>query len=525
MERAGAGVAKAVQEIAQEGPVAVVCGPGNNGGDGLVCARLLREAGREVRVVCVATPREFKGDALANLERLPEPGPVRLDGREWDGEARGAGGGDPLAGAVVIVDALLGTGFQGEPRGAVAEAIEAIEAVRTAVVSVDVPSGVDASSGVVAGAAVTATMTVTMHAAKPGLWIRPGKAHAGEVRRLGIGVPRGAPMQASVGLIGASVLEQLPRREPTGTKFASGHVVVVGGSLGLTGAPAMTARASMRTGAGYVTACVPASLQSVLASGGTPELMTVGLPDRDGTLTVEAVSRALDAIGRGGALALGPGLGRSEGAVAFARRLAHDATIAMVLDADGLNAHAGALRNLAGRRAMTVLTPHAGELGRLLERDSSQIEQARLESVREAAARSSSVVVLKGDDTLIASAEGMVAVSPGGEPGTRNGGHGRRAHGRDRSAAGAAGGAVHGGRRGRVAARGGGPARGGHDGRIGGRDRDGRDRGAAPRALGGRALLAGERRGGSTRLTAWLSPAHSARARAKAETRGACRRA
>jgi NAD(P)H-hydrate epimerase len=415
MERAGAGVAQAVERLAADGPVAVVCGKGNNGGDGLVVARLLRNAGREVTVLCTGAPEDFTGDALTNMQRLPGHPPVDLHGREW-GSTGETGVSDPLGEAAVIVDALLGTGFQGEPRGAVAQAIEAIEASEAPVVSVDVPSGVDASTGEVTGLAVSAATTATFHASKPGLWIRPGKAHAGQVVEIDISIPRGAPAGAAIGLIEPTVLTELPRREPAGTKFVSGHVLVAGGSLGLTGAPAMAARASMRAGAGYVTACVPASLQAILASGATPELMTVGLPDRDGALLEEGVERVLEASGRGGALALGPGLGRSEGAFAFARRLAQKATVAMVLDADGLNAHAGRLESLAARTAPTVLTPHAGELARLQECESTDIEHARLEHVRAAAASASAVVVLKGDDTLVAEPGGMVAVSRGGSP-------------------------------------------------------------------------------------------------------------
>jgi ADP-dependent NAD(P)H-hydrate dehydratase / NAD(P)H-hydrate epimerase len=418
MERAGTGVARAVEDLVSDGPVTVLCGKGNNGGDGLVVARLLREAGRRVSVVSTASPREFSGDALANLQRLPGSSPTRLDGAPWGGaeEATQPGGEDPVGTAAVLVDALLGTGFEGKPRGAVAEAIAAINRAEVPVVSVDVPSGVDASSGMVAGEAVRAAVTVTFHAAKPGLWIRPGKAHAGEVASIDIGIPRGAPMAASVGLIEPSILEELPRRGAGGTKFVSGHVLVAGGSRGLTGAPAMAARASMRAGAGYVTGCLPASLQAIVAGGGTPELMTVALPERDGALTVDGVATVLEAGGRGGALALGPGLGRSEGAFAFARELAQEAEIAMVLDADGLNAHAGRLEELKARRAPTVLTPHAGELGRLLELDSAEVERARLEHVRRAAEMAGAVVLLKGDDTLIADPVGMVAVSPGGSP-------------------------------------------------------------------------------------------------------------
>jgi ADP-dependent NAD(P)H-hydrate dehydratase / NAD(P)H-hydrate epimerase len=418
MERAGVGVARAVEGLVAEGPVAVVCGKGNNGGDGLVVARLLREAGREVSVVSTASPSDFSGDALLNLKRLPGPGPVHLEGTPWSDseEAGDPFGEDPVGRAMVIVDALLGTGFEGEPRGVVAQAIAAINRAQGQVVSVDVPSGVDASSGMVAGEAVRAAITVSFHAAKPGLWIRPGKAHGGEVVVVDIGIPRGAPMAATVGLIEPSILRGLPRRGADGTKFVSGHVLVAGGSRGLTGAPAMAARASMRAGAGYVTGCLPASLQAIVAGGGTPELMTVALPEREGALTVEGVAQVLEAGGRGGALALGPGLGRSEGAFAFARRLAQEAEIPMVLDADGLNAHGGRLQELRARRAQTVLTPHAGELGRLLEIDSAEVEGARLEHVRRAAEMAGAVVLLKGDDTLIADPEGIVAVSPGGSP-------------------------------------------------------------------------------------------------------------
>jgi NAD(P)H-hydrate epimerase len=422
MERAGAGVTRALERLAPDGPVTVACGKGNNGGDGLVVARLLRQSGRPVTVVCLAPPEEFAGDARTNLERLPGEAPVRLSGDPWPSAVEQAPrSGDASAGAVfaaaaVVVDAMLGTGFQGEPRGVVAEAIEAINASAAQVISVDVPSGVDASSGVVRGTAVRATMTVTFHAAKPGLWINPGKTHAGELQTIDIGIPRGAPSDASIGLIELRVLEQLPRRDAPSTKFTSGHVLVAGGSRGLTGAPRMAAEASMRAGAGYVTACVPASLQSVLAGAGTPELMTRGLPDDDGALSEEAVGAVIEASARGGALALGPGLGRHQGSFAFARALAAAAELPMVLDADGLNAHAGRLAVLRARRSASVLTPHAGELGRLLELDSPEIERERLHHVRAAAEQSGAIVLLKGDDTLIAKPDGTVAVSPGGSP-------------------------------------------------------------------------------------------------------------
>jgi NAD(P)H-hydrate epimerase len=212
------------------------------------------------------------------------------------------------------------------------------------------------------------------------------------------------------------VRERLPRRGAESTKFASGQVLVAGGSRGLIGAPRMASRASMRAGAGYVTACIPRSLQDVVASAATPELMTLGVAEEDGALAPAAVAEVLQSIRPGGALALGPGLGRSDGAVALARQLAREADAPMVLDADGLNAHAGRLGALAARSKPTVLTPHAGELGRLLELDSGEIERERLRHVRAAGEQAHAVVVLKGDDTLIAAADGHVAVSQGGSP-------------------------------------------------------------------------------------------------------------
>jgi NAD(P)H-hydrate epimerase len=420
MERAGAGVAAAVERLAPDGPVTVVCGKGNNGGDGLVVARLLRHAGRPVAVLCTDSPAELAGDARANLERLPGPSPLRLDGEPWEQGAPRAQF-EPFApdrgGPAVLVDAILGTGFAGAPRGAAAEAIEAIGRAGAPVVAVDVPSGVDASSGTVAGPAVSAASTVTFHAGKPGLWIFPGKAHAGTVQRIDIGIPRGAPEHAQVGLIGAGVLELLPRRGASWTKFRSGQVLVVGGSRGLSGAAAMAARASMRAGAGYVTACVPASIQPILAGSGTPELMTRPMPeDESGGLAPAALEPVLEAAARGGALALGPGLGRSTGAFALARAVAARAELPVVLDADGLNAHAGHLEALAERSAATLLTPHAGELARLLETDSAEIERARLQHAREAARRADAIVLLKGDDTLVAHPDGRVAVSAGATP-------------------------------------------------------------------------------------------------------------
>jgi ADP-dependent NAD(P)H-hydrate dehydratase / NAD(P)H-hydrate epimerase len=407
MERAGCGVAQEVERLAPDGAVAVVCGKGNNGGDGFVAARLLRERGRAVTVLCTAAAHEYQGDAAVNLARLPGAPPRETDGRE--------GVGNTLGQAAIVVDALLGTGFEGQPRGAIAEAIAAIAEAERPVISVDVPSGVDASSGAVAGVAVNANTTVTFHAAKPGLWVAPGKAHAGQVQIIDIGIPRGAPGETHIGLIDDAVAHELPRRGAASTKFSSGHVLIAGGSRDLTGAPRLAALASARSGAGYVTVCLPASLQAIVAAD-LREVMTRPLPDEGGALLAQGVDEVLGLLERGGSLALGPGLGRSAGAQEFARTLAARAPVATVIDADGLNAHAGCLDQLAARGAPTVLTPHAGELARLLGCESADIEQQRLRSVRAAARQAQAIVVLKGDDTLIADPAGRVAVSRGDSP-------------------------------------------------------------------------------------------------------------
>ncbi|HTE59897.1 MAG TPA: NAD(P)H-hydrate dehydratase, partial [Solirubrobacteraceae bacterium] len=204
-------------------------------------------------------------------------------------------------------------------------------------------------------------------------------------------------------------------RGPSSTKFSSGTVVVIGGSRGLTGAPCMAALAAMRAGAGYVRVAAPASL-GLTFSVRLLEAMFVGLPEDDGSLAPEALQAAIEPVGRADAVVLGPGLGRSAGAQALARELVQRIDVPLVIDADGLNALAGQLETLRHRRWPTVLTPHAGELGRLLEVESAEVERARLAHARAAAARSQALVVLKGDDTLLAAPSGRVAISPGGAP-------------------------------------------------------------------------------------------------------------
>jgi NAD(P)H-hydrate epimerase len=402
MERAGIGLARAVASAARPGPIRIVVGKGNNGGDGLVVARLLREEGREVDVIAPTPLDGATGDVAANLQRLPGAPPAALE--------RGC-----LDGSGAVVDALLGTGFSGEPREPVAGAIAAINAQDAPVVACDVPSGVDASTGEVAGEAVRGALTVTFHAPKAGLYLAPGAFHAGGVETVAIGISRGAPEPQGLGLISERVLAGYPRRGSDGSKFTSGVVVVAGGARGLTGAPTMAALAAQRAGAGYVQVAVPAAAQAVIELR-LLEAMTRGLPDEDGAHTPAGVGDLAAMAARAGAVVLGPGIGRSEAAAGFAREAAQALEVPLLIDADGLNAHAGRLESLRGRRAPTLLTPHAAELGRLLDRTPDEVGAHRLACAREAARRSGAIVLLKGHDTIVATPAGPVAVSPGGTP-------------------------------------------------------------------------------------------------------------
>lgn len=387
MEAAGRAVAEVVAELAPEGPVRVVCGKGNNGGDGFVAARLLREMGFEVEALLLWPGEELPGDAAVNFERF--------GGDLLEGDPTGR-----LAGSGAIVDAIFGTGFEGAPRDPVAAAIRAINSVGVPVVACDIASGVDASTGEVVGEAVEADVTVSFHAAKLGHRIAPGKGCTGELRVAPIGIPAGAPDEAAAGEIDAALLALAPRRGPGSTKFSSGQVAVTGGSRGLTGAVRMTSLAAIRAGAGYATVAVPAELEMVFELS-QPEVMSVGCPGGDGCLMPASEKAVLRTFERSAAGVLGPGLGKDPGSFELARTVAAKVEAPLLIDADGLNAFAGHLGELRARQAPTILTPHAGELGRLLERDSGEVSAHRLACAREAAEAAGAVVVLKGDDTIV----------------------------------------------------------------------------------------------------------------------------
>ena len=384
MERAGKAV---TDEILARFPdarrVAVWCGTGANGGDGLVVATELLQAGREPVVRLLGAEEKVAGDAAVVLGRAHEAGVPFV-------AEHGA--------ADLAVDSLFGTGFAGKPRQEAEEAIGELNAGSVPVVSVDLPSGVDASTGRVPGAAVEAALTVTFHAPKVGHAVAPGRFHAGEVVVADIGLA-GVPTRLRRAT--AALLEIVPRRTERDNKYSAGAVLVIGGSRGLTGAPALTSEAALRAGAGIVTACVPASLNLVFEQR-LVEVMTRPCPDEDGALVPDAADEILAAAKRAGAIALGPGLGRTDGTRALVGFLLDRLDKPVVLDADGLWALAGHLDWVFSRDAPTVLTPHAGELGRLLGRPSAWVGANRLDAVQAGADDTGAVVLLKGVDTLVA---------------------------------------------------------------------------------------------------------------------------
>jgi NAD(P)H-hydrate epimerase len=301
----------------------------------------------------------------------------------------------------VIVDALFGTGFRGEPRPDAAGLIARINAAGAPVVSVDLPSGVDASTGEIAGAAVRADLTVTFHGAKVGLAVAPGRFHAGTVVVADIGLEE---VETDNRRATPALLDLVPRRSIRDTKYTAGSVLVVGGQRGMTGAACLAALAALRADAGYVTLAVPQESLPVVESLAL-EPVKVGWSDEDAVETIVAAAE------RAGSIALGPGLGRGDGRRALVRELLERVDLPAVVDADGLFG-----LEPVERSAPLVLTPHAGELARLLDRESGWVAAHRLEAVRSAAERFRAVVLLKGPDTIVAAPGAGVIVSDLGPP-------------------------------------------------------------------------------------------------------------
>ncbi len=412
MERAGWAVARACVDLmggVYGRRAVVVAGKGNNGGDGLVAARHLAAWGVGVAVLVVEPLDGAREPAAEHLARLADVGlAVRPCGRAVLEHE--------LARADVAIDAIFGTGFRGIPEGDWAAAIEGMNAGSAPIVAVDIPSGVNGATGEVEGDAVGADLTVTFGAAKVGAVLLPGAERAGAVRVVDIGFPQ-VLLRADVFVTEPQdVAASIPRRAVDSHKRESGVLLVVAGSRGMTGAPALIASAAARIGTGLVIVAVPAGVLSVVQASST-ESVFVPLPETDdGTVAAAALDPVLEALDRAHALAIGPGLTAEAETSAFVRDLVATSPVPAVVDADALNAFAAATELLADRKADAVLTPHVGEFGRLTGLSAHDLELDRLGHVRSLAARANAVALLKGSRTVIAAPDGTARINPTGSP-------------------------------------------------------------------------------------------------------------
>lgn len=426
MENAGAATVSAMSRYFGElrgREVWIFVGPGNNGGDGLVIARLLHQLGACPVVLLLVESAALSGDAALNLaivEKLPIPCQrlatieevVRVE-RSWGEEA-------------IIVDALFGTGLGRPLAGHYAEAVGAINRSGRPVVAVDLPSGLDSDSGMVLGVAVRATLTVSFGWAKPGLLLHPGAGLVGELAVVDIGLP--PQLREQVGLRLELLTRErlaacLPRRQATDHKGTYGHLLLLAGSRGKTGAALLSGAGALRAGLGLLTYLVPRELQAIFALG-LPEAMSVLLAESESYPLASDEPLVAAALAGKQALVVGPGLGMAGSTATLVRHLYRQVSLPMVIDADGLNHLAAVRETLVAPPAARVLTPHPGEMARLIGESTAFVQAHRLSAAERLAKRLGVVVVLKGSGSVIAGPDGRLALNPTGNPGMATGGMG-----------------------------------------------------------------------------------------------------
>ncbi len=423
MRRAAEGALKAIEET--WGPAAgkrvlVIAGRGNNGGDGMVLACLLAERAAQVRVALIAQPQDLRGDARRAWDELQKNKAVAVTAGA-DAEFVRTSGRD----ADWIVDALFGTGLNAPVTGEAAKIIATVNESGKKIVSLDIPSGLDADRGVPLGTSVRAHLTPTFGLAKIGQVIYPGADYVGTLRVVDIGLAAGAVLAVNPRTFLAEpndFVGTLPARARDAHKGHFGHVLVIGGARGRTGAAVLAAAASARAGAGLTTLAGPASLNAVFASH-VPEIMTATLPDRDGRLLFD--EQALRSVLEGkSVVVLGPGMGTDEQAFEIVRFVLTQARLPVVLDADGLTCLARQPEILRNCAVQPVLTPHPGEMARLVAASTKDVQQDRPGVARRFAKTYGCILLLKGARTLIAAPDDELWINPTGNPGMATGGMG-----------------------------------------------------------------------------------------------------
>ncbi|MFN2239358.1 MAG: NAD(P)H-hydrate dehydratase [Thermoanaerobaculia bacterium] len=418
MENAAIAVAEAlIEHYPEAARVAIFCGTGNNGGDGFAAARHLFARGIDVSVHLIGDRSRISGDALTNLESCDRLG-VAITSIEAEKQLELAM--SEASRSDVIVDAILGTGLETAASGIRGEAIVALCSLAKPIIAVDLPSGLDASRAAVPGPAVEAAVTVTFAAPKVAHIFSPAADHCGEIVVADISIPDEAMEAEGVALSLTTPSDVLPFYAPRPSethKGTWGHIAILAGSAGRSGAAILAARGALRTGAGLVTVLTDVETARIVDTVSIESMSRAIDPERD------SIAEVLELINAKDAALVGPGLADEELAWAFVREVLPGITVPLVIDASALNAWPGRIEKLEGS-APRVLTPHPGELGRLLGRSTEEIVADRIGSATEAAKRSGCVVVLKGHQTLIASPDGKVRVNTTGNPGMATGGMG-----------------------------------------------------------------------------------------------------
>lgn len=427
MERAGNGVADFIQHRFSplRGKTAtILCGKGNNGGDGFVVARLLRQRHAKVTVLLLAPGGDLSRDAAMMYRRW-----LRVAGKSSTRQFRSSEqAGAMLASSDFIVDALLGTGLSTEVTGVYRDAIRLMNSAGRPVIAVDMPSGIHADNGALLGEAVRATATITLGLPKLGLYLGAGIDHAGTIQVVDIGIPPAyveAVNSRAIVVTNELVAKTLPARPASAHKGTFGHAGIIAGSVGKTGAAALAARAALRIGAGLVTVGTPSSVNDVLEAK-LLEAMTVSLPETKArTLARSGLDRVLAFMQTRTALAIGPGLSTHPETVELVQSLMKHLDRPSVLDADALNALASRASLLTECKIPPILTPHPGEMARLeVDATSQSVNADRLGTARRFARERGVFVVLKGARTVIARPDGLLAICPTGNPGMATAGTG-----------------------------------------------------------------------------------------------------
>lgn len=427
MENAGLKVVETISRVIgdlKDKKITVMAGKGNNGGDGFVIARHLLNQGAEVKTLLFADPEEISGDARINLEVLHKMGHKIYPAVNSNSLniVRVA-----LAYTDLIVDAIYGTGFKGELNEHLGRVIDAVNESKKPVVAVDIPSGVAGNTGKVTGPCIRANYTVTFALPKLGNILQPGAEYGGELHTVDISIP--TLLVNNLGLkcqlvTGDLVRSLIPRRSTETHKGSCGRVVVIGGSEGLTGAAALASEAALRTGAGLVTLGIPKGLNALMEIKLT-EVMTAPLPETGRkTLGPEALEPIRQMVSGADVLAIGPGLSQDESTVELVQNLLPQISVPMVIDADALNALAKKPDLIKQLQGPAVLTPHPGELARLLGVSIAEIQENRLTIAQTTAQDWKTVLVLKGAKTIIACPDGRTYINPTGNPGMATGGTG-----------------------------------------------------------------------------------------------------